>query len=293
MIRREHGFTLIELLVASTLMIIILGATLTTFEQFVFNSNRNQEHNDSATAARNTLDLLARQLRNHVSAAPDQQLGVDKVSPYDIVFQTVDQPKPVGSANLRNVRRVRYCLDSSVPTNEKVYTQSQTWTTAATPAAPSSVTCPDPAWPTTRIMVDHVVNRVNGQDRPVWTPNDAQLSHVSAIQSVLYVDRDTVHPPGEQRLDTTIFFRNANQAPRAQFSFLVNANHSVALNATGSFDPEGERITYQWLEGTDTIGQGLAFTWDDVPLGDHMVTLVVTDGSGLSESVTQQVTVTP
>jgi type II secretory pathway pseudopilin PulG len=289
--RREHGWTLIELLVASTLMIIILGATLTTFEQFVFNSNRNQEHNDAASAARNTLDLMARQLRNHAAPAPDQQLGIEKAAPYDIVFQTVGQTKPAGSANLKNVSRVRYCLDSSVPTDEKLYTQSQTWTTAVTPAAPSSVTCPDPAWPTTRIMADHLVNRLNGQNRPVWNPNDAQLSHVSAIQTVLFVDRDTVHPPGEQRLDTTIFFRNANQPPRAQFSFVVNANGSVALNATGSFDPEGERVTYQWLEGTDVIGQGLAFTWDEVPSGDHMVTLVVTDGSGLSESVTQKVTV--
>src|SRR2546423_13473968 len=112
-------------------MIIILGATLTTFEQFVFTSNRNQEHNDSATAARNTLDLLARQLRNHVAAAPDQQLGIDKATPYDIVFQTVDQPKPAGSANLRNVRRGRYCPDPRGPTTQEGDTTPSRGNTAA------------------------------------------------------------------------------------------------------------------------------------------------------------------
>jgi prepilin-type N-terminal cleavage/methylation domain-containing protein len=289
--RREHGFTLIELLVASTLMILILGATLTTFEQFVFTSNRNQDHNDSASAARNALDLMANQLRNHDAPAPDQQYGLERTAPYDLIFQTVAATKPANSANVKNVSRVRYCLDSSVPTNEKVYMQTQTWTTAATPATPSSVTCPDPGWPTARVLADHIVNRFNGQNRPVWSPNDPVLSHVSAVQTTLFVDRDTVHPPPEQRLDTTIFFRNANQPPRAQFTFLVNANGSVALNATGSFDPENDRITYTWLEGTDVIGQGLAWTWDDVPSGDHMVTLVVTDASGLSESLTQKVTV--
>ena len=289
--RREHGFTLIELLVAASIMIVVLGATLTVFERFVLNTNRNQDQTDAATGARNALDLMARQLRNHASPAPDQQLGIDKATGYDLIFQTVDQPKPAGSLNQKNVSRVRYCLDSSVPANEKLWMQTQTWQTAATPAAPSSAVCPDPAWQTTRVLVDHVTNQVNGQNRPVWTANDPQLSHVSAIQSKLYVDRNVNQPPKEQLLDTTITFRNTNQPPRAQFSYFVSADGSVALNATGSRDPEGDRITYQWFDGTDLIGQGLAFTWDGTSSGFHTITLTVTDSSGLSESTSQDVNI--
>ena len=291
--RREHGFTLIELLVAASIMIVVLGATLTVFERFVLNANRNQDQTDAATAARNTLDLMARQLRNHASPAPDQQLGIDKATAYDLIFQTVDQTKPAGSANQKNVSRVRYCLDSSVPTNEKLWMQTQTWTTAATPAAPSTAICPDPAWPpaNTRVLVDHVTNQVNGQNRPVWTANDPVLAHVSAIQSRLFVDRNVNQPPKEQLLDTTITFRNINQPPRAQFTYLVSADGSVALNATGSRDPEGDRITYQWFDGTDLVGQGLAFTWEDVTSGFHTITLTVTDSSGLSESTSQTVNI--
>jgi type II secretory pathway pseudopilin PulG len=287
----ERGFTLIELLISATLMILVLGATLTTFEHFVVNSNKNQDQNDAASAARNAMDLIARQLRNHAAPAPDQQTGVDRADPYDLIFQTVDGPKPAGSANQKNVRRVRYCLDESVPNNERIWMQSQTWQTAPTPPVPSSVICPDPAWETTSVLLDHVTNKVNGKNRPVWFPNDPVLTHVSSIQTELFVDRDPTRSPPEQRLDTTIFFRNENQPPRAQFSYVISANGSVALNATGSRDPESERVTYQWFDGPDVIGQGLAFTWDDPTSGTHTIKLVVTDSSGLSESTSQQVTI--
>ena len=72
---------------------------------------------------------------------------------------------------------------------------------------------------------------------------------------------------------------------------MVSADGSVAVNATGSRDPEGDRITYQWYDGTDLIGQGLAFTWDDGTSGFHTIKLTVTDASGLSESTTQDVNV--
>jgi type II secretory pathway pseudopilin PulG len=288
-VRRQEGFTLIELMIAATLMILVLGTTLTVFERYVITSNRNQDQNDAASSARNTLDRMTKELRNHAAPASDQQLGIDKAEPFDIVFQTVDQPKPAGSLNSKNVRRVRYCLDSSVPTDEKIWTQSQTWKTPETPQPPSTVICPDPAWETSTVVVDHVVNRVNGQDRPIWIPNDPLLSHVSAIQTKLYVDRNPAQLPKEQLLDTTVFFRNANQPPRAQFTYLVNANGSIALNATGSHDPEAERVSYQWFEGSESIGEGLAFTWDEVPSGFHTITLVVTDSSGLSESMSQEV----
>ena len=291
--RREEGFTLIELLVASTLMILVLGTTLTTFEAFTRSTNRNQDQNDAASAARTALDRMAKNMRNQAAPASDQQYGIEKATSYDVVFQSVDATKPSGSANVRNIRRIRYCLDTTNPNNEQIWSQTQTWTTAATPAAPATTACPDPdpAWATQRVFVDHLTNRVSGQDRPVWTFNNAQLSHISTIRTLLYVDRDPTRAPPEQVLSTTTYLRNENQAPIAQFTYLVNANGSVVLNATGSTDPEGERVTCVWSEGSTAIGQGLAFTWDNVSSGSHTVTLTVSDPTGLTDSTSQVVNV--
>lgn len=289
--KQQEGFTLVELLIAMTIMLIVLFATFASFERFSNLSNRNQDQNDQQAQARNTLDLIARQMRNHAAPAPDQTLGIDKATAYDLVFQTVDTAKPAGSANSRNVRRVRYCLDSSVPENEKLYQQTQTWTTAATPAVPSTAVCPDPAWATQRQMADHITNKVNGQTRSVWTFDSATVSHISTVRTRLFVDLDAAHPPAEQSLDTSIALRNENQAPVGTFTYSVNQNGSVVLNATGSYDPEGDRISYEWQDGTTPIGQDLAFTWDGASSGSHDVSLIVTDLAGLSETTTQTVVV--
>jgi hypothetical protein len=273
------------------LSLIALGATLTAYERFTTNSNRTTDQNDAQDRARNALDLITKQLRNHAAPAPDQQLGIDKFDPYDLVFQTVDTPKPAGSANSRNVRRVRYCLDSSVPGNEKIWFQYQTWTTAATPGVPSTASCPDPAWPNREVLLDHIVNRIGGVDRPVWMANDPRLNKIASIRTRVFVDIDTRQLPKEQPLDTTVYLRNENQTPNATFTYLVNANGSVVLNATGSSDPEGDRISFQWYDGTTNIGQDLAWTWQDPTSGSHDVTLEVTDASGLTESVTQTIDV--
>jgi prepilin-type N-terminal cleavage/methylation domain-containing protein len=289
--RRQDGFTLIELLIAMSLMLVVLSATLVVYDHFQLTENANQDQNDAQDQVRNTLDLIAKQLRVGDAAAPDQQLGLDKAASYDLVFQTVGNTKPAGSLNARNVQRVRYCLDSSVPSNEKLWRQTQSWTTAATPAVPSTASCPDPAWDTQRVAAANITNRNGGQDRPVFYTNSASLSHVSAIRTRLLVDTDVNQPPVEQALDMTVNLRNANGPPNATFTYLVNANGSVVLNATGTDDLEGERITYNWYDGATPIGQGLAFTWDGASSGAHTITLTATDASGLAESTSQTVNV--
>ena len=287
--RRESGFTLVEVLVASTVMMVVLIATLTTLDRFVLNTRVTDAQNEAQNEARIAIDQLQREFRNNAAAAQDQQFGIDKASPYDVVFQTVDPSKPAGSANERNSARVRYCFDSSTPANGRIYRQSQTWTTAATPPMPSTAACPDAAWSSARIMAEHLVNRNGGQNRPVWTANGADIANISGMESRFFVDINPNQPPAEREIQSSVSFRNVNQAPVADFTGLGNANGSIVLNASGSYDPEGERVTYTWLEGTTTIGQGLAFTWDDAGGGTHTITLVATDGSGVSRSITKSV----
>lgn len=290
MIKREEGITLIEIMVSITIMIVVISATLFAFERFNVTSSRNLDQNDAQAQARNALDLMAKQLRNHAAPAPDQPLGIDKVGSYDLVFQTVDTAKPAGSLNSRNVRRVRYCFDDSVPGNGKIWTQSQTWTSAATPAVPSTASCPDPAWSSQQVIASRLTNKYNGQTRPVWVPNSADVKHVSSIRTELFADMDPARLPKEQALDTTIYFRNENQAPDATFTYFVSPNGTIVLNATGSSDPEGGRLTYDWYDGNTSAGHGLTTSYDPGP-GTYTITLTVSDETGLSESVSQSITV--
>jgi type II secretory pathway pseudopilin PulG len=287
---REDGFTLVELLVSASIMIVVLGATLGAFEAFTTQGTVNESANDSQSRARTAIDQLTRKLRNVAAEAPDQQLGIDKATGTDLVFQVVDPTKPSGSLNVKNVRRVRYCLDSTLPTNEKLWTQTQSWTTAATPAVPATASCPDPSWGSQAIVVDHVVNN-NGQTRAVWSFDSSQISHISTVTTKLYVDYNPGKPPPEQELDTSVYLRNENQPPVAQFTYVVNPNLSVDLNASDSYDPESGSISYQWFDGTTPIGQGMAFQWEDPGAACHNVTLTVSDDSGASESTTQNVPV--
>ena len=287
--RNERGFTLIEVLVASSIMLVVLTATLTALDRFTANTTVTTKQNEAQDTARSALDQLQREMRGNAAAAQDKSLGIDKSTAYDLVLQTVDATKPAGSLNERNSSRVRYCLDSSDPANAKLLRQSQTWTTAATPAVPDTSSCPSAAWGGSRTMADHVVNREGGQNRSVWTPNGPDAAHISSIGTRILVDVNPGKSPPERSLQSTVSFRNANQAPVADFTALGNANGSMVLNASGSYDPEGDRVTYTWLEGTDTIGQGLAFTWVEAGTASHSITLVATDQSGISQSVTKTV----
>src|SRR3954453_14443580 len=100
----EAGFTLIELMLVMSMAIVILGATLTSFNTFYSKNKVSQQLNDTAQVARNSMDLAARQLRNLANQDPSQQTTtIARALPYDLVFQTSDPSR----------KWVRYCLDST------------------------------------------------------------------------------------------------------------------------------------------------------------------------------------
>jgi len=65
---------------------------------------------------------------------------------------------------------------------------------------------------------------------------------------------------------------------------------SVTLNASGSTDPDGRIVKYEWLEANDTINESATFE-RLFPRGVHHVTLIVTDDSGASDSDNVMITV--
>jgi type II secretory pathway component PulJ len=301
-LRDDRGLTLVELLIGMIVSLIIFGATISVTLAMSTSAKRNTEHNDAQDIARTYMDRLARQLRNLASPSiftddyQAQPYAVDSAGPYELVFRVVDEQRPGGSFNLANVKRVRYCLDASDPSRGKLYQQEQTWTDRASndpPALPSTAACPSPDWPTTTVVTEHVVNRVGGQNRPMFVYNAADVQRISQIHADLYIDPTPGRAPVETRLGSGVTLRNQNRVPVARLN-ITPAPGKLVLNGSASEDPEGMPLTYQWYldpptplpdctlmpQPTSCVGTGVVL---DVPItpGSHRIVLVVKDPAGL------------
>lgn len=287
-VRREDGFTLIELLIAASLMIVVLIATLSVFDGFLATDHRAQNQNDAQAAARAATDQLARELRN--VAYPGHATALERASGTDLVFETIDPNGPDGGSNTSSVIRVRYCLDSSVTTNEKLWREVETWTTSSPPALPSTTTCPDFTWNNTpHIVSNHIVN---SGSQPVFSYNSSTLSSISQVITDLYLDQQPGQPPGPADLRTSVTLRAVAQPPTAAFTATALGNSQVLLDAGGSGDPQGGSLTYQWYDGSTPIGSAATVNYSSPTTGAHAISLTVTNTAGLSASTSQTVTVT-
>ncbi len=289
----ERGFTLIEVVIAASLMVIVVIATLSVLDAFNSNAVANQARNDAQDSARNTLDLLTRQLRNLASPTFDRPQAIDVAGPYDLVFQTVDSNAPPnGSSNSANIKRVRYCVSAS----GKLYSEQQTWTSASTPASPSTLGSPCPygaPYSSQRLLATNVSNQTGSRPLFTFTPTSwttgSPTSQIYGITATIYITTAGVHSH-EISLSSGVYLRNQNQAPTASFSYSVNAG-SIALDGSASSDPEGQPLTYAWTDnGTAISGCSSVVCYDPVTQGSsHTITLTVTDPGSLTGTSTQQV----
>ena len=301
-LRDERGVTLIELLIGMVITLVIFGATLTAVTAVSRSAQRTNEHNEAQDVARTYMDRLARQLRNLASPSiftedyQAQPYAVDSAAPYDLVFRMVDEVRAAGSLNQANVKRVRYCLDATTPSRGKLYQQEQTWTNRASndpPPLPSLGSCPAAGWTRTALVSEDIVNRIGGQNRPMFAYNSADLQRISQIHADLYVDTTPGEAPVETRLGSGVTLRNQNRVPVARLDVDQSASQLV-LNGSASEDPEGMPLTYQWYIDPPTplpncdllpkpascVGQGVVVNTPLTP-GHHRVVLVVKDPAGL------------
>jgi len=317
MIRRrlsdQRGVTLIEVMLSSVLSLLVMGASLAAFDGLQGSHKLTQKANDAQDVARQQTDRLARELRNLASPSQltsdlsAQPQAVDVATAYDFVFRVVGDVKPAGSLNPGNVKRVRYCLNNANPAKEVLWRQTQTWQTAATPAIPSTAACPGTGWDAGKNVqyIAMLTNRYNGQNRAVFSYNSTDVQRVTKVRTSLFVDTDPTKRPAATRLSSGVFLRNQNRIPAASFSATVTADKRLILNGSGSEDPEGMPLKYQWYVDAPSpvpscnttpapascLGEGVVFEKTGLSGGaQHTITLVVRDPAELAGTATQTVT---
>lgn len=277
--------SLASLLVGTVVMLVISASILVSFETWLRVDVATVAKAETQDRARRSLGQLSRELRNLASPRPEQPESVDLVSAYDIVFQTVDPVGPNAGANATNVRRVRYCLDGTIP--GKLWLQTQRWTTAAVPAMPSTAACPGTGWTSSTIAAERVLNR-KPPVRPLFLANSATNSQVSALHVDLVVDDKEADAVPGVTLSTGVFLRNQNRRPTAAFTATRTAS-GIVLNGSGSSDPEGETLTYEWFDGPTKVGEGVTFTYGVSPGTARTMGLTVKDPAGLPGTAPTQV----
>jgi prepilin-type N-terminal cleavage/methylation domain-containing protein len=308
-LRGQDGFTLVELLVASLVSLIVLSATLSLFESMMRQFTQVDAQAELETRTRTGVDRLARRLRNLASPADivtnieasTQPKSVDRDLPGDLIFKDVGDTAPVGSLNSANVRRVRYCLQTSgavpgttfvaSPTNGVLWSQTQTWTSAAPPATPADTDCPGTGWQTREVVSQHVVNaargtslfRYSGDAGAITETGAADRERIARVHASVLVDMDPTRAPDAAELTTSVNLRNQNRAPVAAFSFtLLNpVTCTVQLNGSASEDPESKPLQYEWwLDGDEQAETGVVVQ-KAVTKGTHSFQLKVYDRARL------------
>ena len=307
-LRDESGLTLVELLVASLVSLIVLGATLTVLTSMMSLNVVVERQSEYETQARQGADRLSRQLRNLASpadivtniAASTQPKSVDRNLATDLVFKDIGDVRPQSSANSANVRRVRYCVQTSgqvpgagfsaSPTRGVLWAQHQTWTTGAPPAVPADTACPGTGWTSQRIVADHLVGtaaspvfRYSGDTGVVTGTTDADREQIARVETTLLVDVDPTRGPGAASLKTAVVLRNQNRAPIAAFTYtLLNpVGCSVQLNGSASEDPESKPLQYEWyIDGAQQPETGVVVQ-KAVASGTHSYQLRVYDRARL------------
>jgi hypothetical protein len=291
-LRNEDGFTLAELLVGAMLMILVMTASLAVLDQTRLLGTEANQRVEMQDHARQVTRTLAREIRN-VAPTPEAPSVIESSSAYELVFRTVDRPQTGSTPNVRNLRRVRYCLDASDPDRARLLEQTQRWTTATPPSIPASTTCPSAAWGSSRVVGDHLTNQSNGRNRALFTYGTTSTGQIMSVKVNLFLNNDPRTPNVEVASQTGIYLRNQNRVPTAVFTAAPAGVRHVLLNGSTSSDPEGEPLTYIWFVNGAEVGRGLTFDYAAPAAGSYQLRLDVRDPSGLVDSSDTRTLVIP
>ncbi len=132
-----------------------------------------------------------------------------------------------------------------------------------------------------------------GDGTPVVAGASATASHSYAAAGTYTVSLRVSDADGATDTVTKSVTVTSNQAPKAAFTASTQ-NLRLAVNASGSSDPDGSITSYLWDfgDGTAPVERTTASTTHDYAAGgDYTVSLTVTDNNGAVNVLTKQVTV--
>jgi hypothetical protein len=153
------------------------------------------------------------------------------------------------------------------------------------------------------IVQNYVTNRYQQRtDRPAFSFNNgtapSNLAAVYTVQIDLFVNPTPSVPAAETELRSGAFLRNQPRSPVANFTSTDTGQGGVLLNGATSYSPNGLDLSYSWACGAGSCPDSSALTNSQSGLvdwtpgaGTYTVQLTVTDQTGLTDTVTQQVTV--
>jgi prepilin-type N-terminal cleavage/methylation domain-containing protein len=242
----EDGFTLSEVVIAMAISLILLLATLATFDVFTSNTVKNNNLTAAQDAARGELDAMVGNLRNASSSTGSTV--VLRAGASDLVVNT-DRPGYGFTATTPAQGTARYCLDSAA--NGKLWFN---WT--ATPNTLPSATCPASGW-SQRVLLTNTRNQANNQalfsyDTPTLTAlRGARMNLLTAIGT------------------------DATKSTRLQSAVSIRS----LQNTTTSIDPTP--VTATCTGGVLTVGLGASNTDANGNPLQFVVTETLSDGSEL------------
>jgi len=288
---------LTETLIAILLSSIVLGAA-TTFLGGVANVNGAVDrHVTSADTARTAMETMAQQLRN--AGAPAGNLRtIYGANTYDVQFY-----EPSASANLTNNSRglmwVRYCLDTTTVTNEKLWMQTNPYDSVSNSVPPSTSTCPSSAWATQQRIAQGLLNAATSSSvtgcaattTPLFTQTVDAQGGVRDLSIRLVAQCEANRTP--TTLASSVQFRNYKASPNVTVT-CTGQNYHAICDASRSTDSDGEALTYKWQIACCSSDSYTSFTesWEAGQTGysfDHgsltsgktyKVIVEVTDASG-------------
>ncbi len=199
--------------------------------------------------------------------------------------------------------------DSGNPSGTPLTTTGTSTVTAVDPNTPPTVTAPAPITitvpagttpvPATDAAIAAFLASASAddvQDGTLTPSNDAPDAFPLGTTTVTFSATDSCGGTGSDTSAVTIEEEAANQAPTADPNgpYSAQLGNPITFDGSGSFDPDGNIVAYDWDFGDGGTGTGVNPTHTYTTAGTFTVTLTVTDDgtSALSDSAITTATIT-